>query len=777
MLSRRGFILSGAAVGGGLVIGYGYVALDDGDAASKFAAAGQPAIPLNAWLKIAANGTVTCGIHRAEMGQGITTTLAMLLVEELDADWNDVRFEFVPVDRDYFNFGMLLNGQPLGDPEASWRAATGTWAIREAFHALGMSMTIASSSTVDAWDTLPPAGAAARQMLLAAAAREWGTGISALRTERGYVYDDANNRKLSYGKLAEQAGKESPPDSVELKDPADYRLVGHNPPRLDAPMKIDGSAQFGIDIQLPDMLYATVVHSPVVGTNIAGFSGNGAEAMPGVHSIVSAGAPGFERAVAVVADSSWQALQAAAKVTVVPAPASSELVNSDALRARYRELLDVPSPVIFSDSASDGDDANDDSSADDKSAFDELMLDTREQRVTADYAVPFLAHLCMEPMNCTALYTTGAAGAALEIWAPTQANSVARDIAAKMSGLDNSQVMLHTTFMGGGFGRRADMDFVEQAVSVALQVPNRPVKLFWSREQDVRHDAFRPAASCRISGALDANGNLSVLDYKLVTQSVVASYETRTPTPRGGDAQSDKSVVTAVNPPIYSIENLRVGFTPIDLHMPAGYWRSVSHSWNSFFIESFIDELAVAANMQPLAFRRQALAAKPRHLRVLNAVAARIVDSGADRAADSTAAGVGFAVTESHTTVVAHAVEVAVLDGRFDRVVRVVCAVDCGPVVHPDNVKAQIEGSIVDGLSAALYGQIDVENGAVVQGNFDTYRRMRINACPVIEVIIIDSEQRRPGGVGEPGLPGAAPALVNAIFAATGERIRSLPLG
>jgi isoquinoline 1-oxidoreductase beta subunit len=766
MLSRRGFILSGAAVGGGLVIGYGYVALDDGDAAQKFASAGQQAYPLNAWLKIAADGTVTCGIHRAEMGQGITTTLAMLLVEELDADWNDVRFEFVPVDRDYFNFGMLLNGQPMGDPQASWGAATGTWAIREAFHALGMSMTIASSSTVDAWDTLRPAGAAARQMLLAAAAREWNTDSSALRTEQGYVYDDANQRKLSYGELAEQASKESPPASVTLKDPADYRLVGHNPPRLDTPMKIDGSAQFGIDVQLPDMLYATVVHSPVAGTNVAGFSSNGAEAMAGVHSIVTAGAPGFERAVAVVAESSWQALQAAEKVTVTPAQASSELVNSDALRTRYRELLDTPAPVIFRDTAADEDEEN--TNADGKTAFDELMLNASEQLLTADYEVPFLAHLCMEPMNCTALYTNDTSGTALEIWAPTQANSVARDIAAKLCGLDNSQVTLHTTFMGGGFGRRADMDFVEQAVSVAMQVPNRPVKLFWSREQDIRHDAFRPAATCRITGALDAEGNLSLLDFKLVTQSVVASYETRTPTPRGGDAASDKSVATAVNPPIYPIENMRVGFTPISLHMPAGYWRSVSHSWNSFFIESFIDELAVAANIQPLAFRRQALATKPRQLTVLNAVA--------EQTADSTADGVGFAVTESHTTVVAHAVEVATLDGKFDRVVRVVCAVDCGPVVHPDNVKAQMEGSIVDGLSAALYGQIDVANGEVVQGNFDTYRRMSIADCPAIEVIIIDSEQKRPGGVGEPGLPGAAPALTNAIFAATGERIRSLPL-
>jgi isoquinoline 1-oxidoreductase beta subunit len=764
MLSRRGFILSGAAVSGGLVIGYGYVALDDGDAASKFAAAGQLASPLNAWLKISADGTVTCGIHRAEMGQGITTALSMLLIEELDADWNDVRFEFVPVDRDYFNFGMLLNGQPLGDPAASWGAATGTWAIREAFHALGMSMTIASSSTVDAWDTLRPAGAAARQMLLAAAARRWNTKVSTLRTELGYVYDDANQRKLSYGELAEQASKESPPNSVALKDPADYRLIGHNPPRLDTPMKVDGSAQFGMDIQLPDMLYATVVHSPVAGTNVADFSSNGAEAMPGVQAIVKAGAAGSQRAIAVVAENSWQALKAAENITVTSVPPGNELINTPELQTRYRKLLTETAPVFFRDSAAESSEAD----ADNTNTFDELLLDANDKLVTADYEVPFLAHVCMEPMNCTALYTDNDALTTLEIWAPTQANSVSRDIAAKMCGLDSSQVTLHTTFIGGGFGRRADMDFIEQAVSVAMQVPNRPIKLFWSREQDIRHDTFRPAAACRINGAVDAAGGLALLDYKLVTQSVVASYETRTPTPRGGDAQSDKSVVTAVNPPIYPVDNLRVGFTPIELHMPVGYWRSVSHSWNSFFIESFMDELAVAADSTPLEFRRQALVDKPRHLQVLNTVAAQT--------SNSTASGVGYAVTESHTTVVAHAVEVGTVNGKFERVIRVVCAVDCGPVVHPDNVKAQMEGSIVDGLSAALYGQVDIANGEVVQGNFDTYRRMGIADCPAIEVTIIDSDQKRPGGVGEPGLPGAAPALTNAIFAATGERIRSLPI-
>jgi len=324
--------------------------------------------------------------------------------------------------------------------------------------------------------------------------------------------------------------------------------------------------------------------------------------------------------------------------------------------------------------------------------------------------------------------------------------------------------------MGGGFGRRAEMDFAKQAMSVAVRVPGRPIKLTWSREQDIRHDAFRPAAVCRIRGATDDNGEISAIHYALATQSVVASYETRTPTPRGTEASGDTSVVTAVDPAIYPIQNLKVVFKPIDSHVPAGYWRSVSHSWNTFFIESFIDELAVAANVDPLQFRRQALADQPRHLEVLNAVADRIEDGTAF------SSGRGYAVAESHSAIVAHGIEIATQGGRFQRVTRVVCAIDCGPVIHPDNVRAQMEGSVVDGLSAALYGHIDIEQGRVVQGNFDSYRRLLMADTPTIEVILIDGEAHRPAGVGEPAVPGVAPALTNAIYNATGERIRTLPI-
>jgi isoquinoline 1-oxidoreductase beta subunit len=615
-----------------------------------------------------------------------------------------------------------------------------------------LSMTISSSSTIDAWDTLRPAGAAARHMLVGAAARRWSAPRESLRTEAGWVVDEAFGRRASYGELAEAAARERPPSKPALKNSSDYRIVGHDVPRLDTPVKVKGSALFGIDFVRPDMLFATVVHSPVAGTEVESYDAHGAETMPGVQGIFLAGEAGRERAVAVVADNTWHAMRAAAKITVTPKPPVTPLVNSEDIHAEYFALLDAPahpeSHVAFRES-------------------DQVkaLLSADADVVTAEYAVPFLAHVCMEPMNCAALFT----GSTLEVWAPTQAHSVVRDLGAVMAGISPRNVTVNTTFMGGGFGRRAEMDFAKQAISVAVQIPGRPVKLTWPREQDVRHDAFRPAGVCRIRGAIDEAGRINAMHYALATQSVVASYETRTPTPRGAEAKSDASVVTAVDPPIYPIGNLEVVFTPVDSHVPAGYWRSVSHSWNTFFIESFIDELAIAANMDPLEFRRQALGERPRHLRVLDAVA-ETIGSGM---AFST--GRGYAIAESHNAIVAHGIEIATQRGRFQRVLRIVCAIDCGRAIHPDNVVAQMESSVVDGLSAALNGRIDIEEGRAVQGNFDRYRRLSMADTPRIDVIVLDSDER-PGGVGEPAVPGVAPALTNAIFNATGERIRKLPI-
>ena len=749
MISRRGFILSGAAVGGGLVIAYANHRLDDGDAATKFAASGRAASPLNAWIKITPQGEIICAIHRAEMGQGITTGIAQLLIEELDGDWNNARFEFPPIDRDYYNFGILEDGRPFGDPDASLLAGAGTWAMRQVFHAIGLSLTAASVSIIDAWDTVRPAGAAARQMLIAAAARRWQCDPDSLHTEPGVVVDTAGNRSATYGELAEAAAREQPPGNPTLKSPTDYRIVGHDVPRLDTPAKVRGTAIYGSDIVLPDMLYAAIVHSPVIGTRVAGFDGSEAERQPGVSGVVPAG----EFAVAVVADNTWTAMRAAERVRVDALLETGDgtpiaTVDADGLGDAYLAMLNEQEPVVIREEGNAG-----------------AGIEANDQSIDAVYELPYLAHECMEPMNCTARYT----GDALEVWAGSQGNSIARDTAARIAGLNNDQVRFHSTFMGGGFGRRAEMDYVEQATTVAMQFPGRPVKLIWSRSQDVRHGTTRPAAVARVRGAVagdwDGDGTIA-MDYAVAAQSVSASYGQRVPSPRRVDERNDRYIVAPSDRPAYRIDDLKVWYVPVRAHVPVGYWRSVSHTINPFFLECFIDELAVSVGADPLAFRRRALADQPRHLAVLDAL---------ENFAGPATTPRGYAINETHGSVVAHAIEVDSRDGNFARVARVFCAVDCGRVLHPDNVVAQTEGCIFDGLANALGGRLNIVDGIVQQQSFRTYERFRLADQPEIHVHLVSSE-RRPGGVGEVAIPGVAPALCNAIYAATGERLRTLPL-
>jgi isoquinoline 1-oxidoreductase beta subunit len=753
MLSRRGFILSGAAVGGGLVIAYASHRLDDGDATEKFAASGRAASPLNAWIKITSQGEIICAIHRAEMGQGITTGIAQLLIEELDGDWNNARFEFPPVDRDYYNFGILEDGRPFGDPDASLLAGAGTWAMREMFHAIGLSLTAASVSIIDAWDTVRPAGAAARQMLIAAAARRWNCDPPSLITEAGVVIDAAGNRRATYGDLAEAAAQEEPPSDPPLKNPADYRLVGHDVPRLDTPAKVSGTAMYGSDVVLPNMLYAAIVHSPVIGTRVAGFDGSEAAREPGVTGVVTAG----EFAVAVVAADTWTAMRAAEQVRVDALLETGDgtpiiPVDTDGLGEAYLAMLNEQEPVVI----------REEGTAD-------AAIASNDRSIDVVYELPYLTHECMEPMNCTALYT----GDALEVWAGSQGNSIARDTAARVAGLSNDQVRFHSTFMGGGFGRRAEMDFVEQATAVAIQFPGRPIKLTWSRPQDIRHGTTRPAAVARVRGAVGANGSIA-MNYAVAAQSVSASYGTRVPSPRRVDDRDDRYIVAPSDRPAYRIDNMKVWYVPVRAHVPVGYWRSVSHTINPFFLECFIDELAASVDTDPLTFRRQALADQPRHLAVLDAL---------DEFAGPATQPRGYAINETHGSVVAHAVEVETRGGaqgraqnvEFARVARVFCVVDCGRVLHPDNVVAQTEGCIFDGLANALQGRLEIADGIVQQQNLRTYDRFKLDEQPEIHVHLVSSE-RRPGGVGEVAIPGAAPALCNAIYAATGKRIRKLPI-
>ncbi len=745
-ISRRAMLVSGLAAGSALLVGWGWRRLDDGDATEAFGAAAPGSVALNPWIRIAPDGLVTVGIHRAEMGQGIVTTIAMIVAEELDADWSKVRYEFTPVDRDYYNFGFVGRGQPLGDTAGRPFAQLGTAAIRGVMHAFGLGITVSSASTIDAWDVLRPVAAAARAMLVEAAAVRLGVPAQNLRTRDGRVADPGSGRLLGYGELAAEAARRSPPADPPLKDPAEYRLVGRDPPRLELPAKVDGSARYGLDVRLPGLRFAAIKRCPQFGGTLRRFDDAAARAVPGYERTLQL-APDM---LAAVATDTWAAQQAIAKVEIdwAPPPPEAAGLSSRTLLDQYRGAFDSPDAVYAVERK--GADAS----------ATALALIERE------YAVPFLAHACMEPMNATALRH---ADGRLEVWAPTQAPSLARSEAARMAGLEAESVTFHSTLLGGGFGRRAELDYVLAAVTLAIQMPGVPVQAFWSRFQDLRHDCYRPAAACRMRARLCDDGAVAAIDAVVVAQSVLASNGARTPSPRATTASKDKSIVSGIADSPYDWPDPAVAFVGRELAVPVGFWRSVSHSYSAFFVESFVDELADQLGVAPLELRRRWLTARPRALAVLEAAAAR----GRLGEALPPGEGRGIALSESHGSVAAHVVHVSAAPTL--RVLRVTSVLDCGRIVRPDGVRAQVEGSVVDGLWAALRCNLRIEAGRVVQGNFHDYPLLRINEVPPIDVHLLDSTLR-PGGVGEPALPAVAPALCNAIFAATGRRIRQLPV-
>ena len=749
-VTRRQIIYSGLAIGGGLIVYSVSRVLDtggDGDARLKFTESTPDQIGLNAWVKIATDGQITFAVHRAEMGQGVTTSLPMMLAEELDADWDMVRYEFPPPDKDYYNFGVMGRGRPFGDKQDEWYGKLGTSLLRRVFHARGDSLTLSSTSVVDAYDSLRPAGAAARAMLIAAAAQRWGVDAEGLHTEKSQVIDAATGKALGYGELADEASRVRFSGTPAPKDPANYSIVGTSPARLDIPEKVDGSAVYGTDVVLPDMLYATVVHSPITGGRITAVDASVADSMPGVEMVVPLG----DVAVAVVAIDTWTAMQAAEQLRLT-AEVDTEPVNTDALRDAYKDALNAPEPAIFRD---DGQTS---------AALEEAP------GYSALYGWPFLAHACMEPMNGTAHFDPDEGR--LHIWVGTQALNLAQQMAASSAGLETDQVVIHRTLLGGGFGRRAEMDFVERVSATAMRIPGRPLRMIYSREQDIRHDMYRPAGAARAQARLNDDGTIHALDFTLATQSVVASYAKRTPSPRPSDASRDKTVSTGVYNLFYSAPNMRVAFVPQDHHIPVGYWRSTSTSYGAFLVESFMDELAHSAGMDPVEFRLKNLPADSRHRKVLEAAANR-ADWGTDLGPGR---GRGVAVFEKALTVIAQVADITVAaDGKLS-IDRIVCVVDPGQLIHPDTVIAMMEGGINFGVNAALNGEITFQDGMAQQGNFNNYRELPMGELPEVEVHLLPLGGR-PEGVGETAVPGVAPAIANAIFAATGKRIRTLPIG
>ena len=708
-MDRRTFLKAGAAAGGGLLVGLYVPAVR-----SALLPQGPPQPPLVpfAFVKIAADETVTVISNHSEMGQGIYTSLPMLLNEELQADWRNVRVESAPVDAVYN-------------------------------HALfGMQMTGGSTTVASEWDRYRRVGAAARQMLVQAAAQKWNVEASSCGVEKGAVIHAATSRRLSYGSLADAAAKLAVPADVILKQPKDFTLIGKPTHRLDTPSKVNGSGQFGLDVTLPGMLIAVVARPPVFGGKVASFDASAAQQVPGVKAVAQ-----VPTGVAVIAGNFWAAKQGRDKLKITWDDGPNAGVSTTELLADFAKRSQSPGTIAK------------------KQGDPVAALAAAAKRITATYDVPYLSHTSMEPLNCVVdLRADGC-----EIWTGTQFQTVDRAAAAKVAGLPLEKVQIHTTLLGGGFGRRAnpESDFVVEAVHVA-KAAKAPVKVVWTREDDTRGGWYRPMWHDRFAAGIDAAGNPVAWTHTIVGQSILTGTAFEAFGVKDG---IDAASVEGAADLLYGIPNLQVDLHSPKIGVPVQWWRSVGHSHTGFSVEAFFDEVAHLGGQDPYQLRRKLLKDQPRMLAVLD-LAAEKAGWGKPLPAGR---GRGIATHFSFASYVAQVVEASVAKDGTVHVHRVVCAVDCGRVVNPDTVKAQMEGGVVFGLTAALKTEITLEKGRVQQSNFQDYPMLRMSESPVIEVHIVPSEEN-PTGVGEPSVPPVAPALANAIFAATGKRVRRLPI-
>ncbi|MBA4110601.1 MAG: acylaldehyde oxidase [Leptothrix sp. (in: Bacteria)] len=741
-MSRRRFLIIGSAVTGGLLVGCAPDPHDRLGASNPVPGAGGE-VSLNGWVKIAPDGQVTVAIARSEMGQGVMTSLPMLLVEELDARWEDVRVEQAPVAQLYANTALGLNVLPFSGDDDSLVARVARGGIQRLGYTLSLQITGGSSSIRDAWEPLRLAGATARAMLIRAAAKRWGIDAAGCRTEAGHVVHPTTGAKLAYGALAQEAAALPPPDEVGFKDPAHYRLIGKPVKRTDVPAKVNGSAVYGIDIRQPGMLYAAILQSPVFGAAVASVDSSAATKMRGVVKVLQ-----ISDGVVVVADSWWRAKQALATLKVSYAPSANDKLSSASIEQQYKQALSDDDGFAF---ANRGD--------------AQQAVKSASKVIEATYWAPFLAHAAMEPVNCVAQVKDGR----VEVWASTQSPSLAKWKAAQVAGVDGDQVTLHVPFLGGGFGRRLEVDMVEQAVAIAKELDGRPVKLVWSREEDMQHDMYRPAALSTFRAAIDAKGGVTAWTNRVASQSIGLDWMGRLLPWAASDTPDKNQIEGAFDIP-YAFDSVEVRQVRPQTNVPVGSWRSVGHSYNAFFTESFVDELAHALGQDPVAFRLARLGRHARHKAVLDMAASKAgwgqpLPAGVAR---------GVALHESFGSICAQVAEVSIVDKAL-KVGRVVCVIDCGVVVNPDTVEAQMQSSIAYGLSAALFGEITIADGRVAQSNFNDYDAVRMVNMPPVETHIMRNTHA-PGGVGEPGTPPIAPAVANALFALTGQRVRSLPI-
>ncbi|MED5595006.1 xanthine dehydrogenase family protein molybdopterin-binding subunit [Janthinobacterium sp. P210006] len=750
--SRRRFLLGGLGLGvagvGALVLGWGVLPPRQRLQGSTPLPLQDGAVALNGWLAIQADGTVVLAMPRSEMGQGVHTALPMLVAEELDVPLGSVKLIQAPMDKIFGNVAMLTDGLPFHPDDQGRLKALAQWTVAKAARELGVIVTGGSSSVKDGWGPMREAGASARAMLVGAAAAQWQVPAAQCRTQDGEVVH-ADGRRASYASLAQRAAAIDPGTPV-LKSPRDFKLIGQPAPRRDTPSKVDGSARFGIDARPPGMLYAALHLPPRLGDVLAAFDAAPILAMPGVKKVLDLTPHLPQRGTsatscaAVVADTWWRAKQAAAALPTQWKAGPHANLSSAGVYAEFARLLDSEAGHAYHASGE---------------VEGKAVQGLRS--VKAEYRAPFLAHATMEPVNCTAQVKDGK----VMLWVSTQAPGIAVDVAAKVAGVDAQDVAIEVLLLGGGFGRRLEVDMVAQAVAIALQCDGAPVQLVWTREQDTRHDMYRPAALARFAARLDEHGRIASWDNKSVSASITHQFLQRNFGLPG--AGPDKTTAEGEFDMPYEIANQRIAHVIADSAVPVGYWRSVGHSHNAFFKESFIDELAHAAGQDGVAFRRAMLAQHPRHLAVLDAAVAKAGSAPPGHAH-------GVALHQSFGSIVAQVAQVSVENGDI-RVQRVVCAIDCGIAVNPNIIAQQMESAVLFGLSAALGGDITFKDGKVEQSNFHDYPVLRMGQTPQVETIIIASAEH-PEGVGEPGTPPIAPAVANAVFLLTGKRLRSLPL-
>ena len=704
-LSRRTFIVTSAAASGGLLLGFYLPARID----AKAQATSNEVFRPNAFIRIRPDDSITLVVPQVEMGQGTYTSMPMLLAEELEVDLTKVSLEAAPADD-------KLYANPL----------------------IGFQVTGGSTSVMAMWEPLRRAGATARVMLIEAAAAQWNVDPASCHAEKGEVICTAARQRLNYGALVDAAVKLPVPDKVALKDPKDFTLIGTPAKRLDTPDKVNGNAKFGIDAMIPGMKFATVAACPIFGGKLADVDDSKATAMRGVRQVVR-----LDDAVAVVGDHMWSAMQGLAALEIDWDEGPNAKLSSAGI-VRQMDVASQNSGVVVK---KEGDFAN--------------ALSAAAQKVEAVYELPFLAHAAMEPMNCTVHVRADGC----DIWVGNQVVSRAQAAAAQVTGLPPEKVQVHNHLLGGGFGRRLEVDGITQAVAIAKQVEG-PVKVVWSREEDIQHDVYKPYFFDRITAGLDAKGRPIAWHDRITGSSVFARWVP--PTFKNG---FDSDTIEGAEP-LYDLPNFLLEYVRYEPPgLTTGNWRGVGPTHNVFVVESFIDELAAAAKKDPVEYRRTLLDKSPRMLGVLNLAA--------DKAGwgSPLPAGVGRGVSVQYAmgSYLSQVADVEVSKDGEVRVRRVVCAVDCGQIVNPDTIVAQMEGGIIFGISAVLWGEITLKDGRVEQHNFNDYRVLRINEAPHIEVYLVKNAEA-PGGIGEPGTIGIAPAMTNAVFALTGKRIRKLPI-